>query len=80
MSNVIKYGKIYMYSDDTTLSVTSSDVKDISMKLESDLESLSKWLRDNKLSLNTDKTEVMLVGASARLRNVDNEDFHVKVL
>ena len=34
MSNVIKYGKIYMYADDTTLSVSSSDVKDISMKLE----------------------------------------------
>ena len=48
------------------------------MKLESDLESLSKWLRD-KLFLDTDKTKVMLVGTSARLRNVDNDDFHVKV-
>ena len=38
-----------MYADDTTLSVSSSDFKDISMKLESDLESLSKWLSDNKL-------------------------------
>ena len=57
-SNVIKYGKIYMYADDTTLAVSSSDVKDISMKLEPDLESLSKWLSDNKLFFfNTDKKE-----------------------
>ena len=26
MSSVIKYGKIYMYADDTTLSVSTSDV------------------------------------------------------
>ena len=49
------------------------------MKLESDLESLSKWLSDNKLFLNTDKRKIMLVGTSARLRNVDNDHFHVKV-
>ena len=60
MSSVIKRGNIFMYADDTTLSVSSTDVKDISKKLESDLESISKWLCNNKLFLNTDKTKVML--------------------
>ena len=71
MSSVIKHGNIFMYVDDTTLSVSSTDVKDISKKLESDLESISKWLCNNKLFLNTDKTKVMLIGTNARLRSVN---------
>ena len=64
-----------MYADDTILSVSSTHVNDISKKLESDLESISKWLCNNKVFLNTDKTKVMLIGTNARLRSVDNGDF-----
>ena len=79
MSSVFKHGNIFMYADDTTLSVSSTDVKDISKKLEFDLESISKWLCNNKLFLNTDKTKIMLIGTNARLRSVNNDDFCVKV-
>ena len=79
MSSVIKHGNIFMYADDTTLSVSSTDVKDISKKLESDLESISKWLGNNELFLNTDKTKVMLIGTNARLRSVNIDDLCIKV-
>ena len=38
MCNVIKYGDIYMYADDTTLSVKGDNAVDISRKLKLDLE------------------------------------------
>ena len=43
------------YADDTNLSVNSNGVKDISMKLESDLESLSKWLIISKLYISKNR-------------------------
>ncbi len=79
MSSVIKHGDIFMYADDTTLCVSGDDVNDIVMKLESDMKSISTWLSENKLFLNTDKTKVMLVGTSAKLRSVNNVQFRVTV-
>lgn len=77
MCNVIKYGKMSMYADDTTLSVSGDNVVDICSKLEYDLEALANWLRQNKLFLNTDKTKVMLIGTGAKLRNVNVNDFSI---
>ena len=48
LSNVIQHGKVFMYADDTTLSVCGNDVNDISKKLEDDLSLLGNWLNDNK--------------------------------
>jgi len=79
MSNVVSHGQISMYADDTTLSVSGNDAQDISHKLTSDLESIMKWLNVNDLVLNTDKTNVMLIGTAARLRTVDEKDFSVFV-
>lgn len=66
-----------MYADGTTLSVTGSDAKDISNKLTSDLRGVMCWLKKNKMFLNTDKTNVMLIGTGAKLRNVNVNDFNV---
>ena len=79
MPNVIKHGKISMYADDTTLYVSESDVSNMSMKLADDINAITKWLLDNKLFLNTDKTNVMLLGSSSRLRNVQNDPFSVMI-
>ena len=37
------------------------------------------WLKRNKLFLNTDKTNIMLIGTNGRLRNVNEDDFHVVI-
>ena len=79
MSSVISYGKISMYADDTTLSVSGNDPQDISNKLTSDLESIMKWLNVNDLVLNTEKTNVMLIGTASRLRTVHENSFSVRV-
>ena len=79
MSEVISHGKLSMYADDTTLSVNGTNVRDISDKLTSDLNTIAKWLTNNKLFLNTDKTNVMLIGTGAKLRNMRDNVLSVNV-
>ena len=77
--NVIKHGKISMYADDTTLYVSDKDVNVISKKLTEDIRAITTWLRMNTLFLNIDKTNIMLVGSSSRLRSVQDDEFTVMV-
>lgn len=68
-----------MYADDTTLSVSGNDPSEISSKLTSDLNAVTKWLKNHKLFLNTDKTNIMLIGTGNKLRNVKSNDFSVVI-
>ena len=79
LNEVICHGNVSMYADDTTLSVSGKDPKEISAKLTDDLASIMKWLNVNKLFLNTDKTNVMLIGTAGKLSNVHENDFVVSV-
>ncbi len=45
-----------LYVDDTTLQAAYPDLSVLEQNLNEDLESLSKWLNENRLVLNTDKT------------------------
>ena len=56
-----------MYADDTNISVSASNSKDIEARLNYDLNNIKTWLEANKLSLNVAKTEFLLLGSSARL-------------
>ena len=79
MSSVIKHGNISMYADDTTLYVSDTNVNIISEKLTEDIIEIKKWLGANKLFLNEDKTNVMLIGTSSKLHRVNDNDFNVCV-
>ena len=79
LSEVVCHGRVSMYADDTTLSVSGKDPKEISSKLTADLASIMNWLTVNKLFLNTDKTNVMLIGTAGKLSNVNEDDFTVSV-
>ena len=52
--------KLLLYADDSALIVPGIDVKEIELKLTKELESISNWLTDNKLSLRLGKTESIL--------------------
>ena len=51
-----------MYADDTYITYADVDVNSIQLNLNHDLGNLNKWLISNKLTLNTAKTEFMLIG------------------
>ncbi len=52
----------HKYADDTTLQASDPDLSVLEQNLNEDLESLSKWLNENRLVLNTDKRVCMILG------------------
>jgi hypothetical protein len=57
-----------MFADDTNLSCQGKSSTEIANKINTDLEDVHKWLIANKLTLNQEKTECMLVGPRQRLQ------------
>ena len=67
----IRNCNILMYADDTVLFCSGSDVSTIEKILNDELNLIADWLRENSLFVNVTKTESMLFGTAARLKNVD---------
>lgn len=63
ISKIIKNSKIRLFADDTLLFINGTNESEIKAKLEEDLKSLDKWLKMNKLKLNTDKTKFMMINS-----------------
>ena len=61
-----------MYADDTHITYAGVDVNSIQSNLNHDLDNLKKWLTSNKLTLNSAKTEFMLVGSRQKLNTLSN--------
>ena len=62
---------VLMYADDTVI-YASKEVSEIERVLNSQLANLHKWLLENNLFLNKEKTECVLFGSSPRLCKVQN--------
>lgn len=56
-----------MYADDTSITYASNDVEEIERCVNIDLDRIRIWLAANKLTLNTTKTEFLLIGSRQRL-------------
>ena len=52
-----------MYADDTTITYASNDVEEIERCVNMDLDTIRIWFAANKLTLNTTKTEFLLIGS-----------------
>ena len=59
--------KLLLYADDSALIASGKNVADIESTLSSELEYVSNWLMDNKLSLHLGKTQSILFGTKRRL-------------
>ena len=67
MSAVVK-NKLLLYADDFAILVTGKDRLQREQKSSKELQSVSEWLVDNKLSLHPGKTESILFGSKIRLK------------
>ena len=67
-----------MFADDTSLSCEGSSSAEIEGKLNHDLEMVHMWLTTNKLTLNQEKTEYMIIGSQQRL-DLISEDINVSL-
>ena len=70
--------KLMLYADDSAILFSHKDPDVISTVLGNELDSCSKWLVDNKLSLHLGKTECVLFGSKRRLSKVSNFSDNLK--
>ena len=59
-----------IFADDTGTSVNATTVDQISVKLNTEIKKIHAWLTANKLTLNTTKTEFMIIGSEHDLTKV----------
>ena len=59
-NGVVNFSKIHHFADDTNILNTSNALKDINRKISRDIKSIAEWLKSNKISLNSGKTELVL--------------------
>ena len=59
-----------MYADDTSVTCSDEDVGELCSDLRADLDNIAEWLLQNKLSLNTDKTECRVVGHNRQTNRI----------
>ena len=60
LNSAIKYCRVQHFADDTNLLISNKSPKVIQKYINLDLKNLCKWLRANKISLNTSKTELLV--------------------
>ena len=62
-----------MYADETCVNITSENLNELLTDLKNELENISNWIRINKLSLNTRKSEYMVIGQRRQLNKEGND-------
>ncbi len=61
MPNVVGSSEVNLYADDTTLYHSSKCLTDLKRSVETDAESVSKWIDENGLLMNSSKTQSMFL-------------------
>jgi len=61
LPTVLKHSKAIIFADDTTIYTSSNDKNVLYENMNIDLNNLATWFNSNKLSLNLDKTNSMLL-------------------
>ena len=59
-----------MYADDTSVTCSAEDIDELCNDLRTEVDNIAEWLRLNKLSVNTDKTEYMVVGRKRQTNRI----------
>ena len=70
--NIVRQCQVRQYADGTSLAHVSSDVRDLENGLTDDLENVSKWVDANKLKLNMNKTQLVLMSRKRRRNELDS--------
>ena len=76
LPNCLRDAAPRMFPDDTNITLSAKTVADLKLAVTSELNTLTCWLRANRLSLNVGKTELMLIGSRQRL-NAQCEDTEI---
>ena len=61
--NCLMHSQPSLYADDTSITYANNDVEEIGHCVNIDLDRILIWLAADKLTLNTTKTEFLLIGS-----------------
>ena len=73
LPNCLKESVPSLFADDTNISVNGTLLNQISDKLNSEINKVGNWLAANKLTLNTTKTEFMIIGSRHNLAKIPHK-------
>ena len=71
LPNCLMHSQPKMYADDTSITYASKDVEEIERCVNMDLDRIRIWLAANKRTLNTTKTEFLLIESRQRLSTLE---------
>ena len=71
LQKCLKYGRSFIFADDTALLVSHTTLKALRKRLNIDLKLLYHWLCSNKFGLNVSKTETILFRHPKKKMNYD---------
>ena len=75
---ISKDSQLLLYADDSVIVHSSKNVEEINSVLSREMESVHKWLVENRLSLHLGKTESIVFGTKRKLNKVNNLDVKCK--
>ena len=61
---------LYLYADDSALAVSGKNIIEIEKCLNTNINNISVWLQENRLSLHLGKTECILFGSKGKLNKL----------
>uniref|UniRef100_A0A8C5WJ41 Reverse transcriptase domain-containing protein n=1 Tax=Leptobrachium leishanense TaxID=445787 RepID=A0A8C5WJ41_9ANUR len=70
LPNVCKASTVHMYADDTVIYTSKPNLPQLEAVLQEQFTGVEKWIANNKLFLNTDKTVAMLFGTAPKLHKL----------
>ena len=77
LANASRYLFPFLFADDTTLQISSSNIKELYQLANEELEIVSEWFKANKLTLNISKTKYILFKKPSM--KVDFSDLVLKI-
>ncbi len=63
-------GTVQLFADDGAIMYNSNTLEELQSKMQADLTVVNKWLKDNLLVLNTDKTKFMIPCRSSHMASM----------
>ena len=72
-----KFCRVHHFADDTNLLLVDNSLKKISKHINHDLKLLTTWLRANRISLNTSKTEILLFRPKSKSNITKHLNFRI---
>ena len=60
-----------MYADDTSITYSPTDSASLKRNIEIEMANVAEWMRQNRLSLNANKSQFMVIRHSRQHNNLD---------